>query len=141
MQQSPNGSRDADTYAVIGAAMEVHRVLGCGFLEAVYQEALAEELRMRAIDCLEQVYLPIAYKGVGLRTHYRVDFVIDSTVILEIKALDAITGRERSQLINYLRASGISRGLLLNFGAERLQYERLVWKHPSASSPSSASSA
>lgn len=134
MEEGARAVRDADTYAIIGAAMEVHRVLGCGFLEAVYQAALAEELGRRSVSFVEQVELPITYKGVVLRTHYRADFIAWTSIVLEIKALEALSGRERAQLINYLRASGMSRGLLINFGAVSLQYERLVWKHQSASS-------
>lgn len=130
MEKAQSPVRDADTFAIIGAAMEVHRVLGCGFLEAVYQAALAEELGRRVIGFREQVTLPVTYKGRLLRAAYCADFVTETEIIVEIKALDELTGRERAQLINYLKASGITRGLLFNFGAPRLQYERLVWKHP-----------
>jgi GxxExxY protein len=119
--------RDPQTYAIIGAAMEVHKVLGHGFLEAVYQEALAEELLRRGVAYAEQVELPIGYKGKILATCYRADFVVFESVIVEIKALDVLTGREKAQLLNYLRASGFHRGLLINFGAPSLQYERFVW--------------
>lgn len=136
-EQGP--TRDAETYAIIGAALEVHRVLGCGFLEAVYQAALVEELRTRAISFAEQVELPISYKGQLLRATYRADFVACTNVVVEIKALGALTGLERAQLINYLRASGMSRGLLINFGAASLQYERFVWRYPnSVQAPSHA---
>lgn len=119
--------RDAQTYAIIGAAMEVHRVLGLGFFEAVYQEALAEEFERRGIPFRQQVELPIVYKGKTLDTHYRPDFILFENIIVEIKALDALTSRERAQVLNYLKASGFHRGLLINFGARSLQYERLVW--------------
>jgi len=119
--------RDAQTYAIIGAAMDVHKVLGHGFLEAVYQEALAEEIRRREIPFTEQVELPISYKGKVLATHYRADFIVFESIIVEIKALDMLTSREKAQLLNYLKASGCHRGLLLNFGARSLQHERLVW--------------
>jgi GxxExxY protein len=129
MGQQGGPVRDRETHAVIGAALEVHRVLGCGFLEAVYQAALAEELRKRGISFAEQVELPIAYKGLLLRTTYRADFVVSTNIVVELKALDELTGRERAQLINYLRAAELGRGLLINFGAQSLQYEHLVWNY------------
>src|SRR5919202_2261573 len=119
--------RDPQTYAIIGAAMEVHKVLGHGFLEAVYHEALADEFRRREIAFNSEVELPITYKGKILAAKYKADFVVFDSIIVELKALDALTGHERAQLLNYLKASGLHRGLLLNFGARSLQYERLVW--------------
>ena len=119
--------RDPETYAIIGAAMEVHKVLGCGFLEAVYQEALAREFQRRCLIFGEQVELRISYKGELLATCYRADFVVFDRIIVEIKALDMLGGREKAQILNYLKASGIRCGLLINFGARSLQYERLVW--------------
>ncbi len=129
MRDAQRSARDVETFAIIGAAMEVHRVLGHGFLEAVYQAALADELGQRMIAFDEQVEFHISYKGRLLRTTYRADFVAHANIIIELKALDALTNRERAQLINYLRASSISRGLLINFGAPNLEYERLVWRH------------
>jgi len=120
--------RDPETYAIIGAAMEVHKVLGCGFLEAVYQEALAKEFQRRCLVFHEQVELPISYKGELLATRYRADFVVFDHIIVEIKALDMLGGREKAQILNYLKASGIGCGLLINFGARSLQYERVIWR-------------
>lgn len=119
--------RDPETYQIIGAAMAVHAELGCGFLEAVYRAALPIEFERRAILYKPEVSLPVAYKGVMLPVSYRVDFICLSGVLVEVKAIDALTTRDTSQLLNYLKASKIRRGLLINFGADSLQYKRFVW--------------
>ncbi len=126
--------RDPQTYAIIGAAMEVHRVLGHGFLEGVYQEALEVELASRGIPFDPQVKLPVIYKGLPLATFYKPDFICFGCVVVELKALDAITGVEESQLLNYLKATGHERGLLFNFGTPSLQYKRMIFSNPSLSS-------
>lgn len=120
-------SRDPETYKIIGAAMAVHRELGSGFLEAVYKAALPIEFERRQIRFAPEVTLPVSYKGIALPVTYRVDFVCESGVIVEVKALDTISTREEAQLLNYLKASGIRRGLLLNFGGTTLEYKRRVW--------------
>ena len=126
--------RDPQTYAIIGAAMEVHRVLGCGFLEPVYQEALAKEFLLRGIAFRREIELPIMYKGDLLAVKYKPDFICYDAVIVELKALDKLGGKEKAQVINYLKATGYERGILLNFGTVRLEYERLILtvRHPSA---------
>lgn len=121
------GKRDERTFAVIGAAMEVHRQLGCGFLEAVYQEALTIELRTRNVPSRHQVELPLVYKGQKLSTSYRADFVCYDSVIVELKALSSLGGIEESQILNYLKASGHETCLLLNFGTCSLEYRRFIW--------------
>jgi GxxExxY protein len=118
---------DAQSYAIIGAAMEVHRELGCGFLERAYQEALAMELSSRGIPFKREVKFAIVYKSRLLPLTYVVDFVCYDSVVVEVKALAAIGPNERAQAINYLRVSGLKRGLLLNFGARSLQCRRVVW--------------
>ena len=109
--------------------MEVHRELGHGFLEAVYQAALSREFQLRAIPSEREVILPINYKGSPLASAYRADFVCFGNVIVETKALSQLTGVEEAQVINYLKASGHSRALLLNFGAPSLGYKRLIFTH------------
>ena len=118
--------QDPQTYAIIGAAMEVHRELGCGFLEAVYQEALALEFTRRGIPFQREVELPIYYKGEKLRVGYRVDFLCYADIVTELKALAGITGVEEAISINYLKAANMERGLLLNFGAPSLQFRRFA---------------
>jgi len=118
--------RDPETYAVIGAAIMVHRQLGTGFLEPVYQEAMELELRLQHIPFARQVLFPLSYRGHSLRASYRADLVCWASVIVELKALRALSVHEEAQLINYLKASGLRRGLLLNFGTPSLQHRRLV---------------
>jgi GxxExxY protein len=118
--------RDIQTHAIIGAAMEVHGILGNGFLEAVYQEALAIEFLKRGIPCAQQVELPVLYKENKLQCTYRVDFICFNEIIVELKALAVLGASEQSQVLNYLKASGKRRGLLLNFGSQSLQYKRIV---------------
>jgi len=127
MTQMPQkGQRDPKTHAIIGASMQVHGELGCGFLETVYQEALALEFDHQRVLFSSQVELPIAYRGRRLGTSFRADFVCFDQVIVEIKALAALTGTDEAQVINYLKATGLELGLLLNFGASSLQYRRLI---------------
>ena len=116
-------NRDAETYAIIGAAMEAHGQLGHGFLEAVYQGALAAE---RGIGFERELEIPIMYKGARLACSYRAHFVCGGSIIVELKALGALTGVEEAQVINYLKATSIKRGPLLNFGTRSLQYKRFV---------------
>jgi GxxExxY protein len=116
--------RDPQTYAIIGAAMEVHRTLGCGFLEPVYQAALAMELQ--GISFRREVEMPVAYKGETLAVKYKVDFICNDEVIVELKALDRLGGKQMSQSINYLKVTGFERALLLNFGARSLEFQRVI---------------
>jgi GxxExxY protein len=117
---------DPRTYAVIGAAMEVHKQLGCGFLEAVYQEAMELELAARGIPFEAQVDIPIRYKGQVLKTFYRADFVCFDEIVVELKALTQIGTIEEAQVINYLKGTGFEIGLLLNFGRTSLQSKRYI---------------
>ncbi len=115
-----------ESYKIIGAAMEVHRQLGNGFLEAVYQEALAIELKLRDIPFVREQKLDVKYKGQLLSTFYVADFVCYDTIIVEIKALSELSGNHESQVINYLNATEMKLGLLINFGSESLEYKRLL---------------
>ena len=107
--------------------MEVHRELGRGFLELVYQTALALEFQERGIPFKAEVALPIRYKGKLLTCAYRADFVCFENIIVETKAITQLTSADYSQLINELKATGIHRGMLLNFGASSLEHKRLVF--------------
>lgn len=118
--------KDKDTYAIIGAAMVVHRELGCGFLEAVYQEALEKEFQIQQIPYKREMETPVFYRGQKLKTFYKADFVCFENIIVELKALSNITGSEEAQVINYLKATGMHKALLFNFGTIQLQYKRLV---------------
>lgn len=106
--------------------MEVHGALGPGFLEPVYQEALEAEFILRGIPYQREVELPIFYKGAKLRCTYRADFICYSDIIVELKALRKISGIETAQLLNYLKATAMRHGLLMNFGAPSFQMKRMV---------------
>jgi GxxExxY protein len=116
--------KDFRTHTIIGAALEVHRILGAGFLEGVYQEALAKELGVRNIPFRMQCEIPVFYKSEKLSTMYRADFICYESVILELKAIRQLTVIEEAQVLNYLKASGLRVALLLNFGAPSLQQKR-----------------
>jgi GxxExxY protein len=116
-----------ESYQIVGAAIEVHKELGCGFLEAVYQEALALELTNKNIKFSREVSLPIMYKGQKLLKHYSPDFVCFDSIIVELKAVSIIESRHEAQVLNYLKATGYRLGLLINFGETSLIYKRLVY--------------
>ena len=106
--------------------MEVHRILGCGFAEPVYQKALAVEFELRNIPFDAQVEHIVIYKERVLEATYRTDFVCYGSIIVELKALCALSGTERSQVINYLKVTNLCRALLIKFGAPSLEFERFV---------------
>lgn len=126
-QRDADKIRDKETYAVIGAAMTVHRELGCGFLEAVYQDALEKEFQYLSIPYAREVKLPVFYRGEQLNSYYQADFICFDSVIVELKALQKLSGTEEAQVINYLKASNLHRALLINFGSKSLQHKRLVF--------------
>ena len=117
---------DPETYAIIGAAMKVHSELKSGFLESVYQDALEVEFKKQGICYEREKRLPIFYSGVELDSFYKADFVCFDSIIVELKALAKLSGTEESQIINYLKASKMKKGLLLNFGTKSLFYKRYV---------------
>ncbi len=113
------------TFAVISAAMEVHTILGPGFLEAVYQTALERELTLRGIPCEKQVKLPVRYKDI-LIGEYVADFIIDGKLIVEIKAVSNFNSQHQAQAMHYLAATGCRLALLLNFGTGSLEHRRVI---------------
>ena len=121
---------DPQTYAVIGAAMEVHSDLGPGFMETAYQRALAIELGARGIPFALEVPLPVRYKGIDLGVPFRVDVLCYGTVLVELKARPMVGAAERAQVRHYLKAAGLQRGLLLNFGLPALSVERIGPPNP-----------
>ena len=113
-----------ETYSIIGAAMDVHRTLGMGFLESVYQEAMEIELAKRGIPFIPQKKIQIQYKDVLLNQYYVADLFCYDKIIVELKAVSAVLPEHEAQIINYIHASGIKLGMLLNFGEESLYYKR-----------------
>jgi GxxExxY protein len=118
---------DERTFKIIGAALDVHKELGCGFLEAVHQEALEREFTTQEIPFRSQPVVKIIYKGKRLNKTYQPDFVCYGEVLVEIKALSVLTGAEKSQIINYLKASGLEVGRLINFGCSSLEHKRFIY--------------
>ncbi len=119
--------------------MMVHRSLGSGFLEAVYREALRETLSEQSVPFQVEVSLPIRFRGRVFRTTYRADLICFGTVIVELKALGRLGPQEHAQVLNYLKASGLNRALLINFGGRRLEYRRFVGAGAPSAVPSVSS--
>lgn len=116
-----------EVYAIVGAAIEVHRELGSGFLEHVYQVALKIELTDRNIPFESEKSLSIHYKGRPMGVEYRTDLICYEQIIVELKALKKLSGTEEGQVLNYLKATGLKVGVLINFGSYgRLEWRRLV---------------
>jgi GxxExxY protein len=115
-----------ECYKIIGACMEVHKELGSGFLEVVYQESLSIELQSSLIPFVREKELRILYKGVQLNKHYFADFICYGDIIVEIKAVSDLSNPHISQVLNYLKATNSKIGLLVNFGSEKLQYKRII---------------
>jgi len=114
-------------FAIIGSCMRVHSDKGNGFLEAVYQECLEIDFELEQIQFEAQAPLRLEYRGRELKQRYKPDFCVFDQIVLEIKAVKALTDEHRSQVLNYLTATGYSLGILVNFGAYgRLEWERIV---------------
>lgn len=117
------------TRKIIGAAMEVHKTLGTGFLEGVYEDALAVEFAIQGIAFEQQKPLGIFYKGHKVRD-YICDFLVEEKVLVELKAIKNLTATEEAQLLNYLKGTGLELGLLVNFGQSSLKYKRFIKSNP-----------
>jgi GxxExxY protein len=116
-----------ECYVIQGAVFEVYREMGCGFLEAVYQECLEKELRIRGVPFVAQRELRLFYKGEELRQCYKPDLICYEKIIVELKALRELTGEHRSQVLNYLKSTDMKLGLLVNFGCyPKATVERIV---------------
>ena len=121
-----------ESYKIVGAAMEVHNVIGCGFAEAVYQEALEMEFKLRGIPYEREKTFAINYKGMVLEKDFRIDFVCYDKIVVELKAVSTIVDEHYAQVYNYLKAGNMQLGLLVNFGNAQLEVKRILcsrkWK-------------
>lgn len=116
-----------ECYAIVGACFEVYKDKGCGFLESVYQECLELEFRHQDIPFESQKELTLSYRDIPLKQKFIPDFVCFDQIILEIKAIDRLNDAHRSQILNYLSATGFKLGILMNFGSQpKVEWERLV---------------
>ena len=120
-QLDANPARDAQTGRIIGAAVEVHRHIGPGLLEAVYHKCLGWELRTRNVPVEQNVLLPLSYKGTRLGTGFRIDLLVDHTVIIEVKSVASLLPVHEAQLLTYMKLAGIRKGLLINFNVPVLK--------------------
>ena len=118
-----------ESYKIIGACMEVHKELGCGFLEPVYQEALEIIFKKNGIPYQREKELSIMFYGEPLRKTYNADFLCYDKIILELKALSVLLSEHEAQVINYLKTSNFMLGILVNFGSKSLEYKRIPNKY------------
>lgn len=121
--------RDPQTYVILGACMAVHSELGGGFAEPVYQDALEVELGLRSIPFQREQKVAIHYKGILLKSWYKADFVCCGSILVECKAVSEISSAHEAQVLNYLKATGFARALIVNFASSRLVYRRMVRSH------------
>jgi GxxExxY protein len=126
-----------ESYAIVGACMKVHRALGPGFLEAVYEEVLEKEFVSQNIPYKRQVQLDLYYEGVQLKKHYIADFVCYDSIVVELKAVAHIPSVFYAQLQNYLKCTNMELGLLINFGTPSLTYKRILNSNNSSNSSNS----
>jgi len=115
-----------ECFKIIGACLEVHKTIGCGFLEPIYQEALSIEFNKQNIPFEKEKILCIIYKDIELEKKYIADFICYDKIIVELKALSSLDSEHESQVLNYLNATGFKLGLLVNFGEKSLKYKRMV---------------
>jgi len=118
---------EKESYEIFRACISVHKELGCGFLEAVYQEALAIEFKNFGIPFEQEKSMDVYFRGIKLNKKYIADFICYDKIILELKAIMNITNEYESQLLNYLKATGLKLGILINFGTNSLKYKRYVF--------------
>ena len=114
------------SYEIMSAVFEVHNVLGSGFLEKVYENALIKELGIRGVSVESQKEISVSYKGDRVGSYYA-DLLVDGKIIIELKSVDKLTRLHEAQLINYLKATGLKLGYLINMGAKSVEYKRLVY--------------
>jgi len=119
-KQSKAGERDPLTERIIRCAIEVHRILGPGLLESAYQQCMAHELALERLAFRAQATIPVAYKGTLLDCVYRIDIIVQDSVVLELKSVDSLSRLHQAQLLTYMRISGKTTGLLINFNVSRL---------------------
>lgn len=129
---------DDSSAEIIGACIEVHRHLGPGLLESTYERCLAHELELRNLRFVRQKHLPVRYKGTQLDCGYRIDFIVDDTILVEIKAVDSLQPIHTAQILTYLRLTGLKTGILVNFNVPVLKsgLRRLTQKEEDSSRPS-----
>ncbi len=120
-EDKPRKSFSELSHRVVGCAIEVHRNLGPGLLEATYQQCLAHELRLQSIEFHIECPLPVTYKDVRLDCGYRIDLLIENSLIVELKSVEQIKGLHQAQLITYMKLARIEEGLLINFNVEQLK--------------------
>jgi len=118
----PASNENEVSEKIIGAAIEVHRILGPGLLESVYEEALCHELHLRGVQFTRQQSVPIPYKGIALGTDLRLDLLVEDKVIIDLKAKESIVAIDRSKLLTYLRLSDKRLGLIINFHVQQLRF-------------------
>lgn len=115
-----------ESYAIIGAAMEVHKQLGCGFIEKVYQDALEIEMGMRNIPFQRERHLPVFYKGIPIKHDYFADFICYDKIVIECKAVSEILDIHKKQTLNYMKINNFKLGIIINFSNQSLEHTRIV---------------
>lgn len=115
-----------ESYAIIGAAMEVHSQLGCGFIEKVYQDALEIEFGLKGIPYNREKHLPVLYKGQRIKHDYYADFICFDKIVIECKAVSEILDIHKAQTLNYMKINNLKLGIIINFSQQSLEYKRII---------------